>query len=328
MRQEGLDPEGKVELAGLLLQIGFKSEAVTEYLMAAQMYEERGNKEEAVKLYEKILELDNDNQAAKRGLEKLKPRSRENIDEMVARMGFGAAPGEEPAPEEPSTQGITTPEETETPPPSAPEGEQKVQSTSEPPERTPTTEVSEIQVEPQPPAEEAEPKVEEGEIDLASIGIEEFLASLMPLLKHTPAELKKRRELASFFREEGLWSEAFFEERSDYLQKPSIKKLHDLLSLLAHSGDKETLITFFLTESLTEREVELQREVLKALAVAYEEQGRLQDAKKIREKLATLASQTQKKKKPGVKIIEDVPRLSEEDTPKGKKKPADPIQFV
>ena len=29
MKQEGLDPEGKVELAGLLLQIGFKSEAVT-----------------------------------------------------------------------------------------------------------------------------------------------------------------------------------------------------------------------------------------------------------------------------------------------------------
>jgi tetratricopeptide (TPR) repeat protein len=307
MRQEGLDPEGKVELAGLLLQIGFKSEAVTEYLMAAEMYEERGDKEEAVKLYEKILELDKDNQAAKRGLEKLKPRSRKDIDEMVARMGFGAAPDEEPAPEEPSTQEITAPEESETPTPSPPEGEQKVQIPSEPPEHVPPTDISEAPVETQPRAQEPEPGMEEKVAGLASMGIEEFLASLMPLLRHTSEELKERGELAAFFR---------------------VKKLGELLSLLARSDDKDALIGFLLTESFTEREVNLKQEVLEALVTAYEEQGRLEEAKKIREKLATLASQAQKKKKPGVKIIEDVPRLSEEDTHKGKKRPADPIQFV
>jgi len=328
MRQEGLDPEGKIELAGLLLQIGFKSEAVTEYLMAAEMYEERGDKEEAVKLYEKILELDKNNQAAKRGLEKLKPRSRKDIDEMVARMGFGPAFGEEPATEEPPPQKVTAPEESETPTPSPPEAEQKVQIPSEPPEHVPPTDISEAPVETQPQEKEPEPRMEEEVAGLASMGIEEFLASLMPLLRHTSEELKERGELAAFFREEGLWSEAFFEERPAYLNKPSVKKLGELLSLLARSDDKDTLIGFLLTESFTEREVNLKQEVLEALVTAYEEQGRLEEARKTRKQLATLASQAQKKKKPGVKIIEDVPRLSEEDTPKGKKKPADPIQFV
>lgn len=337
MRQEGLDPEGKVELAGLLLQIGFKSEAVTEYLMAAEMYEERGEKEEAIKLYEKILELDNNNQAAKRGIEKLKPRSRGDIDEMVARMGFGPATGEETtetAPEEaPQKEAeITAPEGSEavTPPPpiQIPESGKGTEPASEPPEHVPTTEISEAPVETQPQEKEPEAEMEEEGAGLASMGIEEFLASLMPLLRHTSEELKERGKLAAFFLEEGLWSEAFFEERPAYLNKPSVKKLRELLSLLTRSDDKEALISFLATESFTEREVSLKQEVLEALVTAYEEQGRPEEARKTRKQLATLASQAQKKKKPGVKIIEDVPRLSEEDIPKGKRKPTDPIQFV
>ena len=342
MRQEGLDPKGKVELARMLLQIGFKAEAIAEYLMAAQMYEERGDKDQAINLYEKVVDLDKDNQVAKMALYKLKPRSARDIDDMVAKMGLGPQPAARntppvtPTPETPPTPEEHVSEEPETavkeePPqvtvPTEPESEQKIEP---PQEQIKAPLVSERVAETQPSvsAEEVEPEKEKG-IDLASISLEESLASLVPLLKHTPEELMQRKELASFFRDEGLWSEAFFEARPAYLHKPSVKKLDELLSLLSHSGGKEALTTFLLTESFIDREPSLKMEVLKRLASVYEEQELLEEAKKTREKLKALEDEVKRKKNAGVKIIEDVPRLSDEKgTPEGKKKPSDPIQFV
>lgn len=340
MRQEGLDPKGKVELARMLLQIGFKAEAITEYLMAAQMYEERGDKDQAINLYEKVVDLDKDNQVAKMALYKLKPRSAKDIDEMVAKMGLGPQPAardtppvtpETPVthpvtPEEPVSEGPETAvEEPQVTVPTEAEGEQKTPS----PQEQITAPVTSESAAKTQPLVDREPEKEKG-IDLAGISLEESLASLVPLLRHTPDELKQRKKLASFFRDEGLWSEAFFEARPAYLHKPSVKRLEGLLSLLSQTGDKGALRSFLLTESFIDREPDLKMEVLKRLASVCEEQGLVEQAKKTREKLKALEEEVKPKKNASVKIIEDIPRLSDEETtPKGKKKkPPDPIQFM
>ncbi len=96
MREE-LDPKSKEELANLLLQIGFKEEAVTELLTAAAIYEKEGEKDRAVSIYQKVLENDPRNRVAIRRLEELAP-------EMLA---------PKPPPEEVPVELQKPPEETE-----------------------------------------------------------------------------------------------------------------------------------------------------------------------------------------------------------------------
>lgn len=69
----GLDPKSKVELANLLIQIGFRDEAVAELTTAATIFEREGKDEEALALYQRVLELDPRNQAALRRLETARP---------------------------------------------------------------------------------------------------------------------------------------------------------------------------------------------------------------------------------------------------------------
>ncbi len=311
MRQEGLDPKGRIELARMLSQIGFPTEAIAEYLMAARMYEERGNTEQALKLYEKVLGLDENNQSAKRGLYKLKPRSEKDIEDIVTKLGFASSTSAPPA------EAATTP----VPRPPA--------------EPAVTHEVTQTPLEPEPrqiiPATEPDSQVAEEVVELAGKGLEEFLASIMPLLQNTAEELKKRRELASFFGEEGLWSEAFFEAQPAYLQKPSVDKLNELLSLLSHSEENEEMITFLLTESFSDRKPALNTAVLEALVKTYEDAGQTEDAEKTRVRLQKLSGNKVNKKQNGSKIIKDVPKLSKEDKDddnQGKKKSPDSIQFV
>lgn len=71
--KEELDPKSKEELANLLLQIGFKEEAVTELLTAATIYEKGEDKEKAVSIYQRVLENDPRNRVAIRRLEELAP---------------------------------------------------------------------------------------------------------------------------------------------------------------------------------------------------------------------------------------------------------------
>jgi len=311
MRQEGLDPKGRIELARMLSQIGFPTEAIAEYLMAARMYEERGNTEQAVKLYEKVLGLDENNQSAKRGLYKLKPRSEKDIEDIVTKLGFGSSTSAPPA------EAATTP------------------APLPPAEPAVTHEATQTPLEPEPrqiiPDAEPDSQVVEEVVNLAGKGLEEFLASIMPLLQNTAEELKKRRELASFFGEEGLWSEAFFEAQPAYFQKPSVDKLNELLSLLSHSEENEEMITFLLTESFSDRKPALNTAVLEALVKTYEDAGRTEDAEKTRVRLQKLSGNKVNKKQNGSKIIKDVPKLSKEDKDdddQGKKNSPDSIQFV
>jgi tetratricopeptide (TPR) repeat protein len=71
-----LDPKTKVELANLLIQIGFRDEAVAELVTAATILEREGNSEAALGLYKRILELDPHNQTALRRLEAARPPGR------------------------------------------------------------------------------------------------------------------------------------------------------------------------------------------------------------------------------------------------------------
>lgn len=55
MREES--PKSKIETANLLLTLGLKDAAVEQLYMAADLYEKRGEEEEALKIYSRILEI-------------------------------------------------------------------------------------------------------------------------------------------------------------------------------------------------------------------------------------------------------------------------------
>lgn len=80
----GLDPKGRVELANLLIQIGLREEAVVELTRVAAILEREGKSEEAVALYERILELDPRNQAALRRLEAVRPSRPRSPSEVLS----------------------------------------------------------------------------------------------------------------------------------------------------------------------------------------------------------------------------------------------------
>lgn len=317
MKHEGLDPKGKVELARMLLQIGFKAEAIAEFLMAAKMYEETEGLEQAIKLYERILSIDEGNAEAQRALYRLEPRSQGQIDEIIAKMGFG--PSEE-SKAETSAQPVSTPEvkEPEISQPPRPEVQELApREVSAPREEVAST-------------PEVAPEPEQGESretpDLARIEIDEFLASLTVTLEETPDDLGPRKQLAEFFTDEALWSDAFFEAKASYLAKPSLDTLHELIIILSHMEDKETLLSFLLAESYLDRPPDVQRELLERLIGVCEKEGLSEKAAQAKEKLARFGAAPAK---PQVKIIGDTPRLAEKDDNASKdKKPSGPIQFI
>jgi tetratricopeptide (TPR) repeat protein len=303
MRNEGLDPEGKIELAGLLMQIGFKVEALTEYLMAAQMYEERGQIELAIKLYDKVLSIDESNQAAKRGLQKLKEPSGGDIDEIVKKMGF--AP----------TQSV----ESES-------SEEALHESDAIPELQTTSNNKIADDEFVDSRTEVEPEVEysvKADLDLSSISVEEFLASIDPMIAKTPDNIMKRSELAMVFKDEGLWEDAFYEFKAIYSENPSVEKLHELLSILAHVEDRELMSSFLLTESFKEYEKPLKQAVLEALINVYEDLGKHDEASNVRSRLHQLTG-----KKPGTKMIDDLPSSSAKQEKDGEEKSSGHIHFI
>lgn len=87
--KEGLDPKSKLELANLLLQIGFREEAIAELLAAASILRESGETEEAIAVYKRVLDLEPENLAAIRGLEEVAPGPpTRRVEEIVSRLGL------------------------------------------------------------------------------------------------------------------------------------------------------------------------------------------------------------------------------------------------
>ncbi len=324
MREKSLNPEGKVELAGLLLQIGFKPEAIAEFLMAASMYEERGEVEKATKLYEKILELEPGNAEAERGMYRLKPRSESQIDDIVSKMGFSSpvasAPTASPSVPEAKIEPKTV--QPAQPPPQVPEKitekvyEQPADATV--PEPVVQKSPDEKQV-----VEDVELRFSE---DIAGKRIEEFLASTNRILADIPDDLKQRDELSGFFAKEHLWEDAFFEGRASYLASPSVEKLNELMALMENSEARDMLITFLLTETYSERTKELQIAIFENLIKTYEKEGLADKAQEARERLSELTGQSSIKKTGNVKIVGDTPKLSEKI--KVNKNKSGPIQFI
>lgn len=335
MRKEGLDPKGKVELARMLIQIGFEAEGVAEYLMAAQMYEERGEHTRAIELYEKVLNIDKDNNEANRGLYRLKPRSTEQIDNIVAKMGLAPKPAPPTEEEKPAQKEHAAPPTVE----SEPGPQAQPESTSPPVSDTPAPEPTPAQVVDEPRAQEApsgpldvtaiSPEVSEvpGKDTSAHKNIDEQLATLIPLLADMPDDTAKRTELGDFFRDEGLYSEAFFEIRGTYIYEPSVEKLSTLISLLNDALDRKALISFLHTESLLERPRDVAVIVLEKLANTYDEEEMPEEAQETRAKLKELESKPAEVKKSNVKIIEDKPRLQKPAKESGKNQ-SGPIQFI
>ncbi|MBN2379845.1 hypothetical protein JXM67_08610 [candidate division WOR-3 bacterium] len=283
MRQEALDLEGKVELARMLLQLGFKTEALAEFLTAAEMYAERKNNEAALELYQKVLEIDPANKTAENKIYQIKPRSAKDIASVISQMGIGEEKKEETATEETvSEEPVTHVSETA-----------DVEPKPEPEPETTAVEEGEV-VDAAPQVDRIAREVFEGlearpeEVNLAAIGIEEFLAAMVPLLKNTPEELVERRKLTDFFSEEGLWLEAFFEARAEYRTKPTVERLYKLISLINQSGEQDILLTFLLTESFAKRKKEVEQEILQLLIATFEGMGRVQEAEKIKKRLKNL----------------------------------------
>lgn len=300
MRNEGLDPEGKIELAGLLMQIGFKVEALTEYLMAAQMYEERGQIDLAIKLYDKVLSIDESNQAAKRRLQKLKEPSGGDIDEMVKKMGFS------PAQSADSEEVLH-------------ERDAIAEAQSYP--NVETVEEGFVDSE-----TELVPELEDtvkADIDLSNINIEEFLASIDSIIEKTTDNLAKRSELAVVFKDEGLWEDAFYEFKAIYSDNPSVEKLHELLSILAHVEDRNLTASFLLTESFREKEKPLKQAVLEALINVYEDLGKKDEAINVRKRLNQLAGE-----RTGTKMTYDFPNSSENKEKNGGEESSGHIHFI
>jgi tetratricopeptide (TPR) repeat protein len=331
MRKEGLDPKGKVELARMLIQIGFEAEGIAEYLMAAQMYEERGENTKAIELYEKIQAIDADNDESKRGLYRLKPRSTEQIDEIVAKMGL--APKSEPTKEDKQPEPEKLAEE---------KVEEKPKLLIEPEPSLPVAETKESEhitdeeveapvVKPVPskPAEvqPEEAKVISTEDITTRKNIDEQLATLIPLLADMPDNSEKRAELGDFFKDEGLYSEAFFEIRGTYIYEPTIEKLKILIELLNEDLDRKSLISFLHTESLLDRPRDVMKIVLETLATTYDEEGMDTEAADVKQKLKELETRPVQSKKSNVKIIEDKPKLGKPKK-KTEKDQSGPIQFI
>lgn len=72
---EELDPKSRLELGNLLLEIGSKEEAIVEYMRAASDLINLGQMDEARKVFNRILELEPENEKAKAGLAKLGSRT-------------------------------------------------------------------------------------------------------------------------------------------------------------------------------------------------------------------------------------------------------------
>lgn len=95
--------------------------------------------------------------------------------------------------------------------------------------------------------------------------------------------------------------------------------------MLSHIEDREILVTFLLEEDGAEREPKLKEVILGALAKAYDESGKLEEASEIRKRLDELTG----KKRQGPKIIGDIPELSDDkQNPPGDDKPSGPIHFI
>ena len=90
MNRETLDARSKIELSNLLLQIGFKKEAVMELLAAAALFEKQKDIENAIKVYTKILSIDPENRTAQSRLDMLQPeRKRAKADEIARQLMKG-----------------------------------------------------------------------------------------------------------------------------------------------------------------------------------------------------------------------------------------------
>lgn len=114
--KEGLDSKSKLELANLLLQIGFREEAIAELLAAAAVLREMGENQEAITIYRRVLDLEPENWTAIRGLEELAPGPpTRRVEEIVSRLGMEEVkrePAKPPAEVKPTpvpTESLETP---------------------------------------------------------------------------------------------------------------------------------------------------------------------------------------------------------------------------
>ena len=90
MNKETLDARSKIELSNLLLQIGFKKEAVMELLAAAALFEKNKDFNNAVKVYEKILDIDPNNRTSQNKLLQLQPdRKRKRVESIAKKLTRG-----------------------------------------------------------------------------------------------------------------------------------------------------------------------------------------------------------------------------------------------
>lgn len=316
MKHDGLDPKGKVELARMLLQIGFKTEAVAEFLMAAKMYEETEEREQALKLYEKVLSIDEGNAEAQRALYRLEPRSQTQIDDIIDKMGFG--PPKSPVSD--STAQTTTLKPTKEPevPAESP--------TPQPPESAPVEVLHHKEKEATLPEVVSEPPKQKETRDLSKIDIDEFLASLTVTLDEIPDDPGLRKQLFEFFRDEELWSDAFFEARASYLTQPSVEKLEELLMILSASKESHALSSFISTECYLDRPVDVQKMLLERLIEISEKEGLSEKASEAKRRLAKLSDS---KPKSTVRIIKETPPIGEKNSKSSKdKKQSGPIQFI
>ena len=77
--EEELDPKSRVELGNLLYEIGSKEEAIVEFNKAASDLLEQGNKDEAITVLNRIVEIDPDNEAARNKLRELRGGAEETV---------------------------------------------------------------------------------------------------------------------------------------------------------------------------------------------------------------------------------------------------------
>jgi tetratricopeptide (TPR) repeat protein len=156
---EELDPKSRIELGNLLYEIGSKDEAIVEFEKAVSDLLQTGDKDEATKVLNRIVEIDPNNEKA---LDKLKELSgeagiAETAEEAVERTTEPAPTEEEMIlAEAPSEETITPPTEEK---PEEPTAEEVYEIQAEEPILGPTTEP--IQVGPPPEAEPTEPAARE-----------------------------------------------------------------------------------------------------------------------------------------------------------------------
>lgn len=125
---EELDPKSRIELGNLLYEIGSKDEAIVEFEKAVSDLIESGDKEDALNVLNRIVEIDPNNEQAFNKIKELKGETviKPKIEEAPTTAEVEKAEVIEEAPEEAPSEAVAAPEEVsvneivETAPPEAP----------------------------------------------------------------------------------------------------------------------------------------------------------------------------------------------------------------